>query len=98
MGPPAVVVLGIGPERPVEMPPTVDEGPVEDLGPDRLDHALGVSVGVRSLDRRHDHPGTFRANARVERPAELRVMVSDEEPDGAGASVEAQREVARLLR
>jgi hypothetical protein len=57
-----------------------------------------MGIGVRSLDRRHDHPGTFRANDRVERPAELRVMVSDEEPDGAGASVEAQREVARLLR
>ena len=80
------------------MPPPLDEGPVEALRPDGLDHALGMGIGVRSLDRRHDHPGTFRANDRVERPAELRVMVSDEEPDGAGASVEAQREVARLLR
>src|ERR1035437_7918808 len=49
MGALPVVVLDIGPERPIEMPPTEDEGPVEALGPDRLDHALGVSVGVRNL-------------------------------------------------
>src|SRR5664280_2710629 len=96
MGSPALVVFDIGAERPVEMPPTEDERPVEALGPERLDHALGVSVGVRSLDRRHDHPHPLRAQHRVEWPAELRVMVSDEEPDGAGASVEAQRQVARL--
>ena len=52
---PAVVVLGIGPERPVEVPPTEDEGPVEALGRDRLDHALGVGIGVRCLEGRHDH-------------------------------------------
>ena len=28
MGPPALVVLGVGPERSIEMPPTEDEGPV----------------------------------------------------------------------
>ena len=57
MGPPAVVVLGIGPQRLVELSSTKDEGPVEALGPDRLDHALGVGTGVRSPDGRHDHPG-----------------------------------------
>ena len=98
MGALPVVVLRVGAERPVEMPPTEDEGPVEALGSDGLDHALGMGIGVRSLDRRHDHPCTFRANDRVERPAELRVMVSDEEPDGARPSVEVGREVARLLR
>jgi hypothetical protein len=79
------------------MPPTEDAGPVEALGPDRLDHALGVGIGVRSLDGRHDHPGPFRANDLVERPAELRVPVSDEEPDRARPSVEVQREVPGLL-
>ena len=39
---PAVVVLDIRPERPIEMPSVEDERPVEALGPDRLDHALGV--------------------------------------------------------
>ena len=42
----------------------------------------GVGIGVRCLEGRHDHPGPFRANDLVERPAELRVPVSDEEPDG----------------
>src|SRR5665811_1779822 len=91
MGPPAVVVLGVGPEGSIEMPPTEDERPVEALGPDRLDHALGVVVRVRSPDRRADHPGTFRANDLVEPSAELRVPVSDEEPDRARPSVEVQR-------
>jgi hypothetical protein len=46
LGSPAVVVLGIGPECAVEMPPTEDEDPVEALGPDRLDHPFGVRVRV----------------------------------------------------
>jgi hypothetical protein len=58
----------------------------------------GVGVGVRSPDRRADHPGTFRANDLVEPSAELRGPVSDEEPDRARPSVEVGREVARLLR
>ncbi len=56
-GRPRVVVLGIDRGRPIEMAPTEDERPVEALGPDRLDHALGVGIGVRSLAGRHDHPG-----------------------------------------
>jgi hypothetical protein len=97
MGSAAVVVLDIGPKRSIEMPPTEGERPVEALGPDRLDHALGVGVGVRSLDGRHDHPGPFRANDLVERPAELRVPVADEEPDGTRASLEVYREIPGQL-
>ena len=48
---PAVVVLAIRPERPIEMAPTEDQRPVEALSPDRLDHPFRVGVGVRSLDR-----------------------------------------------
>jgi len=79
---PAVVVLGVGPERPIEMSPTEDERPVEALGPDRLDHPLGMRIRVGSPDRRADDPHPFRAEHRVERSAELRVPVPDEEPDG----------------
>src|SRR5450756_1659589 len=57
---PAVVVLGVGPERAVEMPPTEDEGPVEALGPDRLDHPFRVRVRFRCLDRRADDPDPLR--------------------------------------
>ena len=82
MGASAVVVLAIGSERSIQMPPTEDERPVEALGPDRLDHALGVGVGVRGPDRGADDPHPFRAEHRVEQAAELRVPVSDDEPDG----------------
>src|SRR5664279_1599052 len=97
MGALPVVVLGVRPQRPIEMPPTEDERPVEAFGPHRLDHALGMGVGVWRPEGRSDHPHPLRAEHRVEWPAELRVPVADEEPDRAGPSVEAQREVARLL-
>jgi len=38
MGPLPAVVLGKGPQRPIEMPPTEDEGPVE---------ALPASIGPK---------------------------------------------------
>ena len=94
----SVVGLDIDPERAIEMPPTEDAGPVEALGPDGLDPALGVGGGVRSLDGRHDHPGPFRAHDLVERAAELRIPVAEEDADGARASVEGEGEGARLLR
>src|SRR5664279_395768 len=97
MGALPVVVLGVRPQRPIEMPPTEDERPVEAFGPHRLDHALGMGVGVWRPEGRSDHPHPLRAEHRVEWPAELRVPVPDEEPDRAGPSVEAQRQVARLL-
>src|ERR1035437_3274076 len=87
MGPPAVVVLDLRPKRSIEMPPTEDERPVEALGPDRLDHALGVGVGVRSPDGGADDPHPLRAEHRVEQAAELRVPVSDEEPDEPNSHV-----------
>jgi len=42
MGPPAVVVLGIGPECSIEMAPPEAERPVEALRPDRRDDPFGV--------------------------------------------------------
>jgi hypothetical protein len=42
----AVVVLGIRPERSIEMPPTEDEGRIETLGPDGLDDTFGVGIVV----------------------------------------------------
>jgi hypothetical protein len=97
MGSPALVVFDIGPERPIEMPSTEDERPVEALGPHRLDHPLGMGIRVGSLDRRADDPHPLRANDLVEPSVELRVPVPDEEPDGARPSVEVQGEVPGLL-
>ena len=97
MGPAAVVVGGIGPERPIQMTPTEDQRPVEALGPDPLDHPLGVGIRVRGPDRREDHPDAFGTDNLIERSAELGVPVTDEEPEGSRAIVETQREVAGLL-
>jgi len=97
MGPAVVVVLDIDAERPLEMPPPLDERPVEALGPDRLDHPFGVGVGVRSPDRGADDPHPLRAEHRIEWPAELRVPVADEEPDGRRAAIEVHHEVPGLL-
>jgi type III restriction enzyme len=81
MGALPVVVLGVDAERLVELSSTKDECPVEALGPDRLDHALGVRVGVRRPEGRSDHPHPLRAEHRVERPTVLGVPVADEKPD-----------------
>src|SRR5664280_2687472 len=86
MGAPAVVVLGIGPKRSIEMPPTEDERPVEALGPDRLDHPLGMGIRVGSLDRRADDPHPLRPEHRVERPTdpELAQLAFDPHAPPAG--------------
>jgi len=81
MRPPAVVVVGIRPKRPIEVPPTEDERPIQALGPDRRDDPFGVGIGIGSPDRGEDHPGALRADHRVKRSAELRVPIVDEEPD-----------------
>jgi hypothetical protein len=92
-----VVVLAIGPERPVKMAPTEDERPVVTLGPHRLDHPFRVGIRVRSPDWCADHPHPLRAQDRVERPTELRVPVADEEPDDGRATIERYGKVPRLL-
>jgi len=73
MGPPAVVVLGVDAERLVELASTEDEGPVEALGPDRLDHALGMGIRIRCSEGRADDLHPLRAEHRVERPTVLGV-------------------------
>ena len=78
---PAVVVLGICPERSIEVPPTEDERPILALRPDRRDDPFGVGIGIGSPDRGEDHPGALRADHRVKRSAERRVPVVDEEPN-----------------
>src|SRR5450759_1324301 len=92
-----VVVLAIGPERSIQMPPAPDERPVEALGPHRLDHPFRVGVGIRCPDRGTDDPHPLRAQHLVERSAELCVPVPDEEPDGAAATIVVHREVPGLL-
>src|SRR5664280_578434 len=92
-----VVVLGVDAERLVELSSTKDECPVEALGPDRLDHPFRVGIGVRGPDRGADDPYPLGAEHRVERDAELRVTVPDQEPDGRRVAIEVHGEVPGLL-
>src|SRR5665811_1977033 len=73
MGPPAVVMLGIRPERPIEMPPTQDQRPIGALGPDGLDDPFGVGVGVGGPNGSWDHFCSLRAEDLVEGRDELPV-------------------------
>jgi hypothetical protein len=50
-----VVVLAVDAEHVFEVPSTEDQDPVEAVGADRANPALGVGIGVRCLDRRVDH-------------------------------------------
>jgi hypothetical protein len=97
MGPTAVVVLGIRPERPIEMPSTLDERPVEALRPDGFDHPLRISVGVWGSYRSQDYLCPFRTEDLIEWTDELGVPVSDEEPDGGRATIEVHSDVPSLL-
>ena len=91
MGAAAVVVFGICPKRPIEMPPTQDQRPVGALGPDSLYHPLGIGVGIGGPDRSRDDPCSLRAEDLVEGTDELGVPVADEEPDGGRAIIELHR-------
>ena len=93
----AVVVFGVGAEHMVEMLASENQGPVQALGPDRADPALGVRVRVRSSDRGEDHIRPFRAEHLVEGTGELRVVVADQEPDARRAMLEVYGQVPRLL-
>src|SRR5918996_3232508 len=74
-----------------------DEQPVENLGPCRLDPALGDGVCSWRSDRGLDDPDPLRAEDLVEGGGELRVSVVDEEAKIAARVGERHREVSRLL-
>src|SRR5437870_10794280 len=63
------------------MPSAEDQDPVEAVGANRANPALGVGIRVRRLDRRADHSDAFGPEDLIEGVAELRVAVVDEEPE-----------------
>src|SRR2546422_10259359 len=73
-----------------------DEDSVETISAESADPALGVSVRVRRLDRRADHPDALSPEDLVEGVAELRVAVVDEKPERLLVA-EPHDQVARLL-
>ena len=58
-----------------------DQHPVQALGPYGAHPALGVRVRLRSPDRGLDDPHVLGANHLVEGTGELRVPISDHEPE-----------------
>jgi hypothetical protein len=79
----------------VELPRAEDEQPVQALRACGAYEALGVRVGLRRAERRQDHLDSLGAEDFVEAGDELRVAVTDQEPDILERAGEA--EVARLL-
>src|SRR6266516_1433898 len=91
----AVVVRRVDAQHRLEVAATEDEQPVETLGADGADEALGIGIRLRCADRRVDHLDRFAAEDVVEEGAELAVAVVDEEAHPLEQTGEA--EIARLL-
>ena len=75
MWPVLVVVAAVNAECVLEVA-VADEDSVETISAESADPALGVSVRVRRLGRRVDHPDALTPEDLVEGVAELRVAVS----------------------
>jgi hypothetical protein len=90
------VVTHVDTEHPIEMPTPADEDVVQAFRADGPHEPLREGIGLRRPDRGADDPDFFRPEYLVERCRELRVPVTDEEPQVPEPSVD--REVPRLLR
>ena len=74
-----VVVAAVDAEHLFEVSAAEDEDPVEAVGAEGADPALGEGVRVRRLNRRPDYADAFGAEDLVEGATELRVAIMDEE-------------------
>jgi hypothetical protein len=70
-------MLDVDPKDLLEVAAPDDQQPVQTLGPDRPDPALGVRVRRGCPHRRAEHLATVRAEDLVETAAELNVPVVD---------------------
>ncbi len=75
------VVVGVGPQDALQVPASADQHVVQTLRSDRPHEPLGEGVRPRCPNRSSDHPNALGGEDLVERPRELGVPVSDEEPD-----------------
>ena len=104
MRPMGVVVRHIGSQDGLEMTPAHDEYPVQALAANRAHEPFGVSIGARCLYRGLHHLDTHRCEDGVECQRELRVPVSNQEPEPVGTVVKRrccicgeQAQAARLV-
>src|SRR6266545_1947830 len=92
-----VEVADVDAEGVLELAATEDQKPVEAFPAHAADPPFGVGVRVRRLDRRSHDLDAFAAEDAVERTAELRVAVVDQEARPLAALVEVHEKVACLL-
>ena len=81
MGPGIVVVGSVSLEHSLEVAASEHKDPVQALGPNRSHPPLGERVRSRGPDRRLDDLHSFGPEDLVEGTGDLRVPVSDLEPD-----------------
>ncbi len=91
--PVAVVVLDEDAKHALEVPPVDDEEPVETLGPDGADEALGDRIRLRRSNRRPDRLDPLATEDRVEVTSELAVAIADQEAQRRRALAERPDEL-----
>jgi hypothetical protein len=93
----AVVVLDEDAEHAVELAPVEDEEPVETLGADGANEALGDRIRLGRPDRCPDDLDAFTAEDGVEVTRELTVAIADQEANGRRSLRQGPGELACLL-
>ena len=91
-----VVVLVLG-QHVDELPLVEDQHPVQALTPDRAHPPLGMGVALRSPRRSTQHLNVGVSEDLVEARGELRVAITDQEPETVSPLPHRVHEVASLL-
>ena len=92
MGTVDVVMLNVDPKDLLQVAAPNDQQPVQALGPDHADPALGIGVGVGCLHRRDAHVSAVRTKDVVERAGELGVAVAEQDPQLSRSLVSQQQQ------
>jgi hypothetical protein len=95
--PVGVVVVGEDAEDALEMASVHDQDPVEAVGPDGADEALGDRVRFWRSHWRLDDLDAFAGEDGVEVAGELAIAVADQEAKRSWSVLERPGELARLL-
>src|SRR5215211_8685967 len=90
-------MLGEDAEHPLEMAAVDDQEPVETLGSDGADEALGNRVRLRRSDRRADDLDAFAAEDNVEVTRELAVAIPDQKAHRRRTLRQSPSELTGLL-
>lgn len=96
MWPVRVVVVHEDTEDALKVAPIHDQEPVDALGPDGADEALGHRVRLRRSHRCLDDPDAFAGEDGIEIAGELAVAIPNQKPEPCGF-LERPGELARLL-